>query len=794
MNQHALGVLEYDKVVTMLVARTSFELGSERAARISPTVDLQSIQRDLARVDELRTVLNAGERLPLDGAVDVRTPLAHSRTTGAALSCQDLVDVRHTLVAVGGARGFIHARREALPELWELASELEPMTEIADAITAVVDELSLEVRDSASKELSRIRRSVGKTRARLEEKIQAILTRELANDTIQEAAVHIRNGRHVLPVKRASGSRLKGIVHDQSGSGATIFVEPLATVDLNNDLAELVAAEKKEVQRILREVTARIGERADELQRSLGVMGELDFYRAGATLSRDLGASSPVMNTDGGLRIRGGRHPVLLETARRSGGEVVPLDLDLGGEGKTLVISGPNAGGKTVTLKTVGLLTLMAQSGLHVPAAPDTELAVFRDVYADIGDEQSIEQSLSTFSSHLRVIGEILGEARPDTLVLIDEMGAGTDPDEGASLAIAILEELTGRGAPTIATTHLGSVKSHVHSVDGMQNASMAFDPETLEPSFRYVHGIPGASHALSIAETLGLPDGVLERARELRDGDQARIDELLADLTERESRLTALVAEADLERQRAKLSAEETDKRLEGVRDERKKLKAQALAEARETLDQAQSLVEETVREIRVKEAAASTIREAREKLRARRAKVARELEQHQKESREEDPGVPPAELTKGMTVHVASLGREGELLDLPDGRGKVRVRVKQASVEVDAADLREARPSDRKRKPRAEVSVEIDASDAPATELHLRGSTTDEVRGAIERQISTALVQGVATIRIVHGKGTGALRNETHAVLRTIPSVKSFRMGRWGEGDTGVTIVELE
>jgi DNA mismatch repair protein MutS2 len=793
MNEHALDVLEYDKVVAMLVDRTSFALGSERAARLRPTVDIGSIRQDLRRTSELRALLNDGERLPVDGARDVREALARSEVGGSSLSCEELADVRHTLLAVGRTSGFLNAHRDAAPELWTLAEPLDPAADLADAIERVVDEQSFTVRDTASRELARIRRAFEKTRARLDEKLQSILTRELSKDTIQEAAVHIRNGRHVLPVKRTSSGHFKGIVHDQSGSGATLFVEPLATVELNNELAELRAAEKKEVERILREVTALVGARAPSVLSSLVVMGELDYCRASATLSRDLDASEPSLNTDGRLSVRDGRHPVLLETARGRGGEVVPLDLELGADATTVVVSGPNAGGKTVTLKTVGLLTLMAQSGLHVPAAADTELAVFRDVYADIGDEQSIEQSLSTFSSHLRVIGEILEGARGDTLVLIDEMGAGTDPDEGASLAIAILEDLTSRGAPTIATTHLGSVKNHVHETEGMVNASMAFDPDTLEPSFRFVPGVPGASHALSIAETLGLPASVLARARGLRDEDSASIDGLIADLTERERKLDALVEEAELERRRAALATKECERRLEGVRDERKKLKAQALAEARETLEAAQSLVEETVREIKASEAARENIKRAREKLRESRAEVARRIEEEVREERPE-PGRPLAELAPGMAVRVGSLGREGELLDLPDGKGRVRVRVKNATVVVDRDDLFEVESTEGRDGPRAEISVEVETTESPVTELHLRGLTTDEARDEIERCISTALVQGISSIRIVHGKGTGALRTETHNVLRAMPSVKSFRLGRWGEGDTGVTIVELK
>ncbi|MBN2564364.1 MAG: endonuclease MutS2, partial [Candidatus Eisenbacteria bacterium] len=376
MNEHALGVLEYDKVVSMLVERTSFGLGSELAARLSPTVDLQSIREDLRRTTELRVALDNGDRLPIEGACDVRASLGRSEAHGAVLSCQELVDLRGTLLVIGRAKSFLSARRESLPALSVLGDRLESSDDLAESIGRVVDDVSLEVRDAASKELSRIRRSMERTRARVEEKLQSILQRELSNDTIQEAAVHMRNGRHVLPVKRAAGSRLKGIVHDQSSSGATLFVEPLETLELNNELAGLAASEKKEIERILRALTAEVGAAAATIGRSLSALGELDYCRASALLSRDLDASCPELNDERRLRIRGGRHPILLQTAGRKGGKVVPLDLDLGPEATTLVISGPNAGGKTVTLKTVGLLTLMAQSGLHVPAEPDTELSV----------------------------------------------------------------------------------------------------------------------------------------------------------------------------------------------------------------------------------------------------------------------------------------------------------------------------------------------------------------------------------------------------------------------------------
>jgi DNA mismatch repair protein MutS2 len=743
-------------------------------------------------VSELRVLLDEGARPPLEGARDVRAAIGRSSREGATLSGEELIDVRRTLAAIREAHTFFFARREACPGLWAIAERLTPHDDVATAIAKAVDEVSFEVRDNASRALARIRRSIAKARERLDEKLGAILQKELAAGTVQEPSVHLRNGRHVLPIKRASRSKFKGIVHDQSQSGATLFVEPLATVELNNELSELAAEERTEIERILRDLSGAVGEHAEDIGRSVEALGDLDFVRAKAFLSRDLDAVSPALNREGRLSVRNARHPVLHAVARESGTDVVPLSIELTDGVTTLVISGPNAGGKTVALKTIGLLTFMAQSGLHVPADADTELAVFRDVFADIGDEQSIEQSLSTFSSHLRVIAEILAESSGDTLVLIDEMGAGTDPDEGASLAIAVLEDLTGRRVPTIATTHLGAIKTHVHGRPGMANGSMAFDPASLEPTFRFVPDVPGASHALSIAESLGLPESVLARARELRDADAAKVEDLLIDLSERERSLTDALERAGVEEERAKLLRRDYEDRLEGVKGERKQIRAEALAEAREILERARSLVEETVKDIRARDAERQAIRQAREKLAASRSEVVRALEEEVVE--EADEGEPPAELTRGMRVAVAGLGREGELLDLPDGKGKVRVRIKGRTVEVNADDLRSVQGGEAPAGPERSPAYTVSADEEFDTELNLLGMTTDEAADAIERFLSAAVVHGFSTLRIVHGKGTGALRRKTHELLKDLPIVKSFRLGGYGEGDTGVTILELK
>jgi DNA mismatch repair protein MutS2 len=785
MNAHALGVLEFDKVVRMLVDRTTFEPAAEAAALLAPGTDPTTIRERLGLTTEVRALLDEGGALSLGRASDVREAAARSAREGAVLSPSDLAAVASTLGAVGEVVRSLEARRQACPRLWRIAGGLSPDDRLAAQIHRAIDPETLEVRDDASRELARIRRAIASARARLDEKLASILEGAASAEAVQESAVHIRNGRLVLPVKRGARAKIRGIVHDQSASGSTLFVEPMATVPLNNELAELAAAERDEIERILRALTAEVGTRAEDLARSVRALAEIDLARACAALSRDLDGTEPAVGEACAVRLRSARHPVLTALAAAEGRAVVPLDVDLEAGASTVVVSGPNAGGKTVALKTVGLLTLMAQSGLHVPAAPGTEIGVFRDVFADIGDEQSIERSLSSFSSHLWVVREILEQAGADTLVLLDELGAGTDPDEGAALAIAILEDLTERRAPTLATTHLGSVKTHVHDRGGMRNASMSFDPETLAPTFRLVVGVPGASHGLAIAEARGLPARVTARARSLRDEGAARIDGLLADLAERERLLSEALDRARLDEERARV--------LAAVKDERKRIRQEALDEARGILDGAKSLVEETVRELRAKDAARDVIKAAREKVEARRAEVARAAEQDRTKGRP-DIGARPSALSRGMRVRVASLGREGELLSLPDGRGRVRVRVRSAEVAVDADDLREAphRGAADARPAPAHASQDADAP--AATELMLLGMTTDEIGDHIDRFVSAALLQGIQVVRIVHGKGTGALRAKTHEILRTHPSVKSFRLGRWGEGDTGVTIAELE
>jgi len=793
MNGHALDVLEFDKVVEMLVDRTSFELGAERAASVLPRTDPDAIRVDLERVTEARALLDGGDALPAAGVPDVRVPLERNASEGAVLSSEDLTAVARVIVATHRLRAFLSRKADRAQRLHELGGGLTEHAEVEQAIRAAIDTETHEVRESASRELARVRRSARRVRGRLEDRLRKIVERESTRDALQEPAIHIRSGRSVLPVKRQSGGRLTGIVHDRSGSGATLFVEPMETVPLNNELAELAAEEQREIERILRALSDLVRSHGDGIARSLAALGVFDYYRAAAELSKDLDGAPARPSASGTVRILNGRHPVLSAVARSRGEDVVPLTLSVGADESALVISGPNAGGKTVALKTVGLLVLMAQAGLHVPASPDTELPVFTDVFADIGDEQSIEQSLSTFSSHLRVIGEILRESDADSLVLLDELGAGTDPDEGASLAVAILEELTRRGARVVATTHLGSVKSFVHNHGAMANGSMAFDPDTHEPTFAFVAGVPGASRGLAIAETLGLSPGVIARAREIRDEDSARIDELLADLTERERRLEETLGAAEVERERAQLLSKDYEARLAGVREERKRIRRQALAEARDILEGARALVERTVGEIKAREAARRTIQDARRRIQERRAAVDRELESERRAD-VDDGGSPPDDLTAGMRVRVVGLRREATLVDLPDDRGKVRVRVKNATLEVDRGDLRPASGEATEEKTATRVSYSVPDDVEPATELHLRGRTTDEVADAVETFLSAAVVQGLSVVRIVHGKGTGALREKTHEVLRGLPGVRSFRLGKWGEGDTGVTIVELD
>ena len=780
MNARALHVLEYDKILELLRAHLSSDVGREAAASLAPAASLAEAERLLQLTEEADGVYRRTGRTPIDAFPDIRPMLARVHAAHA-LTAAELLDAAQCLRAARAARETLLGG-EASGLLAAMAGRLSSHRAIEEEIGRCIlaeDEIA----DSASPELMRLRRQMRLTNERMREKLNAMIKSPVYQKYLQEPIITVRNGRLALPVKAEHRAQVSGLVHDQSGSGATLFIEPAAAVELGNELRRLQAEERVEIGRILAGLTALLDPVADELYASLNVLGALDVIFAKAVLARDMRAVRPKLNAEMRIRILAGRHPLLPRDT------VVPVDVWLGQEFRTLIITGPNTGGKTVTLKTVGLFTLMAMSGLFVPADARTELAVCGEVFADIGDEQSIEQSLSTFSSHMTNTVAILREAGPGCLVLLDELGAGTDPVEGAALAQAILEALYASGALTMATTHYSEIKAFALTRPGMQNASMEFDVDRLLPTYRLFIGIPGKSNAFEISERLGLAPAVIERARQFLQKRDVAFEDVLsgAEAARREAETAAAEAEAD--RRAVREAREQLERQRDELAAERAQLRQKAREEARRIVQQTRQEMEDVVAKLRAAGEGAALERAVQQARDAVRAAQERVQEQAQSAG---DGGAPPSAVKPGDAVRVLSVGREATVLKPPDARGEVLVQAGAMRMSVKLADLRSVQKKPERPKPAA-VRRTLAEPERSFLSLDLRGRMVDEATVEIDRFIDDAELAGVKEITLIHGKGTGALRAGVQAYLRTHPQVKSFRIGAYGEGDAGVTVVTL-
>ena len=780
MNARALHVLEYDKILELLRAHLSSDVGREAAASLAPAASLAEAERLLQLTEEADGVYRRTGRTPIDAFPDIRPMLARVHAAHA-LTAAELLDAAQCLRAARAARETLLGG-EASGLLAAMAGRLSSHRAIEEEIGRCIlaeDEIA----DSASPELMRLRRQMRLTNERMREKLNAMIKSPVYQKYLQEPIITVRNGRLALPVKAEHRAQVSGLVHDQSGSGATLFIEPAAAVELGNELRRLQAEERVEIGRILAGLTALLDPVADELYASLNVLSALDVIFAKAVLARDMRAVRPKLNAEMRIRILAGRHPLLPRDT------VVPVDVWLGQEFRTLIITGPNTGGKTVTLKTVGLFTLMAMSGLFVPADARTELAVCGEVFADIGDEQSIEQSLSTFSSHMTNTVAILREAGPGCLVLLDELGAGTDPVEGAALAQAILEALYASGALTMATTHYSEIKAFALTRPGMQNASMEFDVDRLLPTYRLFIGIPGKSNAFEISERLGLAPAVIERARQFLQKRDVAFEDVLsgAEAARREAETAAAEAEAD--RRAVREAREQLERQRDELAAERAQLRQKAREEARRIVQQTRQEMEDVVAKLRAAGEGAALERAVQQARDAVRAAQERVQEQAQSAG---DGGAPPSAVKPGDAVRVLSVGREATVLKPPDARGEVLVQAGAMRMSVKLADLRSVQKKPERPRPAA-VRRTLAEPERSFLSLDLRGRMVDEATVEIDRFIDDAELAGVKEITLIHGKGTGALRAGVQAYLRTHPQVKSFRIGAYGEGDAGVTVVTL-
>lgn len=783
--------LEFPKILDRLAAHTSFSAGAEKARRLTPSTDAAEVRERLATTAEARRLLAERPQTDLGGVRDLR-PMVEAARRSVLLSPADLLDVRQTLLVARRFRQIFAPLESAYPRLAAIVARTALCPDLVEAIGRALDDRG-EVRDDASPALARVRQELRATHDRLMDRLQRIISSPENQPFLQEPLVTMREGRYVIPLKAEFKGRIPGIVHDRSASGATLFIEPLAVVDLANAWRELQLQEAEEVRRILADLTARVAAHGEELEETVDALAELDLVLAAARYAEELNAAEPVM-TDGRprrdapcLALLQARHP-LLDPAT-----VVPIDVVLDAETHVLVITGPNTGGKTVTLKTVGLLALMAQSGLHIPVAPGSSLPVFNAIYADIGDEQSIEQSLSTFSAHLTNILSFLHRADERSLVLLDELGAGTDPAEGSALARALLEAFRQKGAVTLVATHYPELKAYAQLTPGVRNACVEFDPETLRPTYHLTIGLPGRSNAFAIARRLGLDEEIVRRAEALISREDRMTEGLLADLHRLRLEAARARDEALAARAEARRLEEELRKRLARIDEERAAILETARREAQaevEKLREELRALRRKLGQIAAMPLAPQALPQAREAL----TEVEAELEGLSEGIEEAlQPSPPPssAPVQVGGTVWVPSLRATGQLLALEDGEAEVQIGALR--VRVPAREL-EGRPAPAPEIVPAVVRVRPAAlGTGVSPRLDLRGRTVEDALEQLDRHLDAAMLAGLPWVHIVHGKGTGALRQAVRDFLSRHPLVRSFRPGGDGEGGDGVTVAIL-
>lgn len=792
MNNKVLQTLEYNKIIAALVQKATSEPGREMCRALTPETDLAAIlQAQTETADALAMLFRKGST-SFGGNKDIGASLSRLEI-GGTLTAGELLRIAGLLDNVNRIKAYGRGQREEEEEtsLTALFEGLQSLTVLSGEIyRCIVSEE--EIADDASPGLKHIRRSIALTGEKIHSQLTSMVNGSYRS-YLQDAVITMRNNRYCIPVKAEHKGQVPGMIHDQSATGSTFFIEPAVVVELNNRLKELALQEKEEIEAILAHLSAKAGEHTTEIRENQRIMTFLDFTFAKASLALAQNAVRPVFNTEHRILIRKGRHPLL------SSGKVVPIDIELGKDFDLLIITGPNTGGKTVSLKTVGLFTLMGQAGLHIPALDRSELSVFREVYADIGDEQSIEQSLSTFSSHMTSIVSILKQADEDSLCLFDELGAGTDPTEGAALAIAILDHLHGRGIRTMATTHYSELKIYALTTSFVENACCEFNVETLSPTYRLLIGVPGKSNAFAISAKLGLPDYIIEAADRQLGSDDKSFEDLLTDLEQ--SRITIEKERQEIASYKEEIKGlkEQLEAKNEKIEQTKERILRQANEQAREILQDAKEMADETIRVFQKAGPGASLkeLEKTREKLRGGINEKNEKLALKNKEKKP-DKELKPEQLRKGDSVKILSMGLKGIVSSLPDHKGNLFVQCGIMRSQVNIKDL-VLIDEDTVKAPshltKANTSgVKMSKSLSVSPEINLLGRTVDEALSELDKYLDDAYLAHLSTVRVVHGKGTGALRSAVQKHLKRVKYVKSFRLGEYGEGDAGVTIVTFK
>ena len=789
MNYKYLTTLEYDKIIDRLVSFAASDKAKERLKKLVPMTDIHDINAALSETSDALSRVYAKGAVSFGGVHDIGASVKRLEI-GSSLNTVELLHISSLLTAAARVKNYYEDTTDSLTGYFHALEPLTPLnTEIKRCIVSE-DEIS----DDASANLRSIRRQKVLAAERIHTELNKMLNSSSVRNCLQDFVITSRSGRYCLPVKAEYKSQVPGMVHDQSATGSTLFIEPAAVVKLNNDIRELELKEQAEIEAILAELSAKASEFTDELLTDFQVLTTLDFIFAKAQMSKQYKCSCPVMNTNNYINIKKGRHPLI------DPHKVVPIDIYLGKNFNLLIITGPNTGGKTVSLKTVGLLTLMAQSGLHIPALDHSELAVFDNVFADIGDEQSIEQSLSTFSSHMTNTVSILKEADAHSLILFDEIGAGTDPTEGAALAISILNDLHKRGITTMATTHYSEIKVYALTTDGVENACCEFDVESLRPTYRLLIGIPGKSNAFAISKKLGLPDYIIKDASARMDADDVQFEDLLSDLEHSRITIEKERAEINAYKQEIQQLKDELKTKSDRLDERRDKILRKANEEAAAILKDAKEYADQTIKTMNKHGMTVKELEKQRSAIRDKMNKRQEKLSvQAAKPKAHKAHDI--SEFKVGTHVRVLSMNLIGTVTAPPSPKGEITVQMGSLSTKTKINNLEilvgYKDPEEAKKAPKgAGGSGKIKMSKAASIshEINLLGLTVDEAVAKLDKYLDDAYISRIPQVRIVHGKGTGALRNGVTAYLRGVPYIKSFRLGEIGEGDTGVTIVDFK
>ena len=792
MNEKAMKVLEYNKIIELLKGQAGSEMTRKIISELKPFTDPRVIRTVLEETDEAVKLITYKGPLPLGNFYDIKSSVVFAQK-GGTLNMKQLLQILYNMRITANVITWLKGDVPLLPILQSLVEVLAVFKDLAEEIDRSIESEDT-VSDNASSELRTIRRSIVRQNETIKNRINQMINKADNQSMLQDAIVTVRDGRYVIPVKQEHRSKFPGIIHDQSASGATLFIEPQVIVNLNNELRELEVAEQVEIERILGELSSRVGEHAAQLNNNQEILVQLDLIMAKGKLAHLQHGECPSVNDEGVLRLKEARHPLIDRK------KAVPINITIGDKYNTLVVTGPNTGGKTVTLKTAGLLSMMAQTGLHIPASSGSTIPIYENIFADIGDEQSIEQSLSTFSSHMKNIVDIVDKASNKTLILLDELGAGTDPTEGAALAISILETLRNRGAQILATTHYTELKKYAIETSGVENASMEFDIETLSPTYKLTIGIPGKSNAFEISKKLGLPGEIIEKSKALLEGGDIKFEAVLEAIEEdkkaaEEERDEAIMINIQMKKQK-----EEMDKLEKRTKAMQEKIINEAKEEARSMLAEAKEVSKSVQQELR-ELAKIESLGERNKRLDRSKRKI-KDAAGRYKETitrEENDNPVSIDDVKVGDRVKVLTINQNGEVIALPDSKGEIMVQIGIMKMKCKAEDLKIIIDGTQKKKKTKSSKASYGSlykskSYSISPTLNVQGQNLDDALANVEKYLDDAFMAHLEEVTIIHGRGEGILKKGIHNMLKRHKQVKDFRKGSYNEGGEGVTIVKLK